>query len=60
MEYDWRNCKACTDSGPNQEVKLPRHKIKSQNVDQRDEELCDKCLFDIERSVYSIKELVEM
>ena len=52
------------ESGPNQ-TKLPQHYIRRQfraetHLELSDEELCDKCLFEIERYVFSVKELIEM
>ena len=53
--------KVCAEAGPNQ-TKLPRHytrtKFKAEtHSDLSGEDLCDKCLFEIERVVYSVKEL---
>ena len=56
-------CEICAESGPNQ-TKLPRHYIRRKfkaetHLEMSDKDLCDKCLFEIERHVYSEKELIE-
>ena len=53
-----RKCKICADSNPIQ-TKPPRH-ITRQNLEGSDEDLCDKCLFEIERHVFSVKNLTGM
>ena len=50
-------------AGPNQ-TKLPRHYIRRKfkaetHLEQSGENLCDKCLFEIERDVYSVRERIE-
>ena len=64
MENRSRKCRLCTESGPNQ-TKLPRHYIRRKfkaetHLELSDENLCDKCLFEIERDVFSVKELIEI
>ena len=64
MDNSSRKCRICAESGPNQ-TKLPQHYIRRQfraetYLELSDEELCDKCLFEIERYVFSVKELIEM
>ena len=63
MENPSQKCEICAEAGPNQTM-LPRHyirrKFKAQTLlDLSGEDLCDKCLFEIERDVYSVKELIE-
>ena len=66
MKNPWRKCRICAESGPNQ-TKLPRHYVRRQfraethvHLDLSDGYFCDKCLFEIERDVFSVKELIEM
>ena len=54
MENPSRKCEICAEAGPNQ-TKLPRHYIRRKckadtHLDLSGEDLCDKCLFEIERS----------
>ena len=61
MENRSRKCRLCTESGPNQ-TKLPRHYIRKKFKAETHLELSDenKCLFEIERDVFSVKELIEI
>ena len=63
MENPSRKFEICAEAGPNQTM-LPRHYIRrkfkaEKHLDLSGEDLCDKCLFGIERDVYSVKELIE-
>ena len=63
MENPSQKCEICAEAGPNQ-TKLPRHYIKRKfkaetHLDLSGADLCDKCLLEIERDVYSVKELTE-
>ena len=63
MENPSRKCEICAEACPNQ-TKLPRHYIRRKfkaetHLDLSGEDFCDKCLFEIERDVYSVKELIE-
>ena len=63
MENSSRKFEICAGAGPNQ-TKLPRHYIRGKfkaetHLDLSGKDLCDKCLFAIERNVYSVKELIE-
>ena len=64
MESPSQQCEICAEAGPNQ-TKLPRHYIRRKfkaetHLEQSGENLCDKCLFEIERDVYSVRELIEL
>ena len=55
-------CEICAEAGPNQ-TNLPRFYIRRKfkaetHLEMSDEDLYDKCLFEIERDVYSVKELI--
>ena len=59
MENASQKYEICAEAGPNQ-TKLPRHYIRRKfkaetHLELSDEDLCDKCLFEIERDVYSVK-----
>ena len=63
MENSSRKFEICAGAGSNQ-TKLPRHYIRMKfkaetHLDLSGEDLCNKCLFAIERDVYSVKELIE-
>ena len=64
MKNPSQNCRICAEFGPNQ-TKLPRHYVRRKfraetHLELSGEDLCDKCLFKIERDVFSVKELIEM
>ena len=53
MENPSQKCEICAEAGPNQ-TKLPRHYIRKKfkaetHLDLSGEDLCDTCLFEIER-----------
>ena len=63
MENPSQKCEICTEVGPN-ETELPRHYIRRKfeaetHLELSGKDLYDKCLFEIERDVYSEKELIE-
>ena len=63
MENPSQKCEICAEACPNQ-TKLPRHYIRRKfkagtQLELSDEDLCDKCLFEIERDLYSVKKLIE-
>ena len=63
MENPLQKCEICAEAGPNQ-TKLPQHYIRKKfkaetHLELSDEDLCDKRLFEIERDVYCVKELIE-
>ena len=58
MENSSRKCRICADFGQNQ-TKLPRHYLRKQDLERSDEDLCDKCLFEIKQHVFNVKELIE-
>ena len=63
MENPSQKCEIRAEAGSNQ-TKLPRHYIRRNfkaetHLELSGEDLCDKCLFEFERDVYSVKELIE-
>ena len=56
MENPSQKCEICAQAGPNQ-TKLPRHHIRMKfkaetHLELSDEDMCAKCLFEIERDMF--------